>query len=241
MSSRKYLKKRRQKKQQQSLILILIMGGGVGLVVGAIISAAITSSRVNLKPRQITIPEYTQAAQYGIRGLGDPSAPVVITEYSDYSCSHCGNFATETKKLLEREYILTGVVALEYHTVGWVTERPAVLQATEAAYCAGEQGSFWQFHDLIFANQRSLFVNPAADVSRTMNTFAEMLELDMDAFKRCVAERPHRDLIDADRDAANELEVTGTPTFFINGVILRGNQPYENFRQAIEDALVIGN
>lgn len=242
MSSRKYLEERRQKQQKQNMVLMLVMGGGVALVLGAIIYAVITSSKVNLKPRQIVIPEYTQAAQYDLSGLGDPNAPVVIEEYSDFSCTHCGDFAMDTKKLLEEEYIQTGRATIVYHTVGWVLEIPPVLQATEAAYCAGEQDAFWQFHDLVFANQSSLFTNPSADVSRTMTTFADMLDLDLNAFSTCVAENRYRDRIVADQAQAADLGVSGTPTFFVNGVMLRGNQPYVNFQDVINQALAaVGN
>jgi protein-disulfide isomerase len=239
MSSRNFLEERRQKKKQQNLILILLMGGGVALVIGAIVFAVITSTRVNLKPRQIRVPEFTEAEQYGASSLGDPEAPVVIEEFSDFSCSHCGDFAMETKKLLEDEYISSGKATLVFRSVGWVTEIPPVLQATESAYCAGEQGAFWQFHDLVFANQASLFTNPQADVSRTMETFAEMLELDLIDFNTCLADNRFEDKIAADAEAASQLGVTGTPSFFINGVPLRGNQPFENFQEVIEQALLI--
>ena len=241
MSSRKYLEERRKKDQQQNLMLILLMGGGALLVVGAIVFSVITSTRVNLRQRQINVPEYTEAEQYGLSSLGDPDAPVVIEEFSDFSCSHCGDFALETKKIIEEEYIKTGQATLIVKTVGWVSDIPPVLQATEAAYCAGEQESFWQFHDLVFANQASLFTNPQADVSRTMETFAEILELDLEEFNGCLAEAGSRygEMIAADQAEASQLGVTGTPTFFINGVILRGNQPIENFRQTIDQALLI--
>jgi protein-disulfide isomerase len=241
MSSRKKISQRRQKKQQQNLILGLILGGGVLLVIGAIAYAAITSSRVNLTARQIQVPDYTQAQQYDISGLGDPAAPVVIDVYSDFSCSHCAEFAADTEKLLEEQYIKTGKASLVYHTVGWGLEIPSVYQATESAYCAGEQGAFWQFHDLIFANQGNLFTSAGADLSKTMDTFAGMLDLDVDAFHSCLAQDRYRDVFVEDQAKAVDLGVTGTPTFYINGVELLGNQPFENFQQTIDQALASTN
>jgi protein-disulfide isomerase len=241
MSSRKGRSSRHQKKKQQNLILGLLLGGGVLLVIGAIVYASISSTRVNLKPSQIQQPNYTQAQQYDTSSLGDPSAPVVIDLYSDFSCSHCAAFATGNEKLLEDNYIKNGQATLVYHTVGWGLDIPSVYQATESAYCAGEQDAFWQFHDLIFANQASLFTSANADLSKTMQTFAEMLNLDLDAFNSCLSADRYHDVFVTDQAQATDLGVTGTPTFFINGQMLVGNQPIENFQQAIEQALASNN
>lgn len=241
MSSRKHMNDRRQKKRQQNLILGLILGGGVLLVIGVIAYAAINSSRVNLNDRQIRVPEYTQADQYDIRSLGDPSAPVVIDVFSDFSCSHCADFSAGNEKLLEEQYIKTGEATLVYRTVGWGLQIPSVYQATESAFCAGEQDAFWQFHDLIFANQGNLFTSANADLSKTMETFAGMLDLDMDAFNSCLAADRFRDTFAADQSMVSDLGVTGTPTFFINGVMLRGNQPFGNLQETIDQALAASN
>ncbi|HDD54951.1 MAG TPA: DsbA family protein [Chloroflexi bacterium] len=237
MSSRKYLEERRQKHKRQNTLLSLMMAGGVALVFAAVIYAVVTSSRVNLTAKQIVQPALTELEQYDLSSLGDPQAPVVIEEFSDFGCAHCADFALETKKLIEEEYIKTGKAVLVFHTVGAPAQAPALQRAAESAHCAGEQGSFWQFHDLLFANQVSLFTNRTADVSRTMRSFAELLELKVDEFETCVEEGKYQDLVSSNQLAASQLGVTGTPTFFINGVMLRGNQPYENFRQAIEAAL----
>lgn len=241
MSSRKYLKERRQKQKRQNSYLMLIMVGGVVLVVGALILAVITSGKVNLSARQVIQPDLTELAQYDLSSLGDPQASVVIEEFSDFSCSHCADFALETKKLLDEEYIKSGQATLVFRIVGYLPDSPALQQAVEGAYCAGEQGSFWPFHDLVFANQVRLFTNRAANVSGTMRTFAEILALDLDQFEICLAEGKYQEQVYANQAEADLLGVSGTPTFFINGVMLRGNQPYEAFQGAIEDALAASN
>jgi protein-disulfide isomerase len=162
---------------------------------------------------------------------------VLIEEFSNFSCSHCADFALETGKLIEDEYIKTGQVALVFRAVGFLADSPAMQQAVESTYCAGEQGSFWQFHDLVFANQARLFTNRSANISRTMDTFAEMVALDIDQFNSCVAEGKYQNLVSENQAQATDLGVSGTPTFFINGVMLRGNQPFESFQQAIDQAL----
>lgn len=237
MNSRKYIQERREKRKKQNNQLLVIMAGGVVLVLGAIFYAILTSKNVNLTARQITQPVFTQIEQYDLSGLGDPQAPVLVEAYSSFSCSHCADFALETGKQIEEEYVSTGQVALVFKTVGYSPEAPALTQAIESAYCAAEQGSFWQFHDLVFANQDRLFTNRAANLTATMKTFAEMLALDLDQFESCVAKDKYQELVLDNQAAASQLGVSGTPTFFINGVKLVGNQPYENFQQAIDQAL----
>lgn len=238
MSSRKYIQERRQKQKRQNAFLMLMMGGGVVLVLAAVIYAVIASSRVNLSPRQIKEPEFTDLAQYDLSGLGDPEAPVLIEAYSDFSCSHCGDFALETAHLLEEAYVESGQASIVFKAVGFLEGAPALQQAVESAYCAGEQGAFWNFHDLIYANQVALFTNRGADVSRTMNSFAEILDLDLDEFGACVLEGKYQAVVAVNQTEATQRGVTGTPTFFVNGVKLVGNQPFENFQQAIENALI---
>ena len=237
MNSLKYIQERREKRKRQNNQLTFIMVGGVVVVLAAIFYAVFTSNNVNLTASQITQPVFTEVEQYDLSGLGDPQAPVLVEAYSNFSCSHCAEFALDTGKQIEQEYITTGQVSLVFKTVGYSPEAPALTRAIESAYCAAEQGSFWQFHDLIFANQVRLFTNRAANVTATMRTFAEMLALNLDQFESCIAEEKYQDLVYDNQADASLLGVSGTPTFFINGVKLVGNQPYENFQEAIEQAL----
>ncbi len=238
MSSRKFIEERRQKKQRQNNILVIIMALGAVLVIGAFVLAFVTTNRVNLSARQIITPEFTQVEQDGLNGLGNPDAPIVIEEFSDFGCTHCADFALETKKLIEEEYVKTGQVYFVFHSVGGLLNAPATFQAAEAAYCAGDQDALWQFHDLLFANQGKLFLNGIGDLSKTMTTFAEMLDLDTNQFDACLAEGKYQTLTANDQALATENGITGTPSFLINGVLLKGNQPFENFQTAIADALL---
>lgn len=237
MSSKQYLEERRKKDQKRkSLMLGLIIGGSL-LVVGAITLAIISSTRVKLSPRQIVQPEIDTSIQSNRNTLGDPAAPVVIEEFSDFGCTHCASFALETKKLLEEEYIKDGKVYLIFHSVGSLLGSTATTQAAEAAYCAADQDAFWPFHDLIFANQQRLFQNRGGNISPTLGTFAEVLELDLDQFDGCLSSGKYQSQISTDLELARATNVTGTPSFTINGIFLEGNQPIENFQEIIEAVL----
>lgn len=237
MSKRQFIEDRRKKNQRQKTLMLTLLIGGVVLVVAAIVVAVISSSRVNLSLDDIIQPEIDLRVRVDRNTLGDPNAPVVIEEYSDFGCSHCADFALGTKKIIEQEYIESGQVYLVFNSVGGMLGSPATLQAAEGAYCAADQNVFWPFHDLIFANQVTLFQNRNADISGTLVQFAEILELNPDQFDTCLTERKYQDLAAQDEIDARQNDISGTPTFIINGILLRGNQSFEYFQQVIEEEL----
>ncbi len=237
MSKRQFIEDRRKKNQRQKTLMLTLMIGGVVVVIGAISLAFISSSRVNFSLNDIIQPEIDLRVRVDRNTLGDPNAPVVIEEYSDFGCSHCADFALGTKMIIEQEYIESGQVYLVFHSVGGLLGSPATLQAAEGAYCAADQNAFWPFHDLIFANQVTLLQNRNADISGTLVQFAELLELNPDQFDTCLAERKYQNLAAQDEVDATQKGITGTPTFIVNGVLLRGNQSFEYFQQVIEEEL----
>ena len=104
------------------------------------------------------------------------------------------------------------------------------LSAALAAGCADDQGAFWPFHDRLYADPTNLtrdaFVQYATD-----------LNLNLDTFTQCYDDQQHRDDVLQDYNDGQALGVGGTPTFFVNGKIFVGAQPYENFAQLIDAEL----
>ena len=102
--------------------------------------------------------------------------------------------------------------------------------ASKASLAAAEQGKFWEYHDLLFKNNRSL--TPA-----TFERLAKELNLNMSKFKKSMANSKLDSIIDADTAEGKKHGVTGTPTFFVNGIKLRGAQPFASFQKAIDSEL----
>lgn len=103
-------------------------------------------------------------------------------------------------------------------------------EAARAARCAGDQGKYWEYHDVLFAH-------PNALEPEQLHRYAAELGLDVARFEVCLDERIHTAAVDNDLALGRQLGVTGTPAFFINGRFLSGAQPYEVFVEAIGDAL----
>lgn len=164
------------------------------------------------------------------RTLGDLSAPITIVEYSDFQCPYCKIAADTILASLKKDYIKTGRARFHYQPVAILG--PESLRAAEAALCAEDQGRFWPYHDRLFATQagenRGLF----NDV--TLKRLAADLGLDQARFDSCFDRGQRRQDVMAINREANTRGVTGTPTFFINGVKVVGAVPYVQFRQIIE-------
>ncbi|MEO8680050.1 MAG: thioredoxin domain-containing protein [Vicinamibacterales bacterium] len=104
------------------------------------------------------------------------------------------------------------------------------FKAAEAAHCAGEQGKYWEMHDRMFADQRLLEV-PA------LKATAASLGLSAAAFNQCLDSSKFADIIREDMTLGEKLGVNSTPMIYINGRPVVGAQPYEVFKQAIDEEL----
>ncbi len=161
---------------------------------------------------------------------GSEKAPVTIIEFSDFQCSFCWKFWTETLPRLEEVYIKTGKVRFVYRHLAILG--PPSVAAAQAADCAGEQGKFWEYHDALFAS-KGLF----SFADRRLKQYARDLGLDGSAFDQCLNSGKYTKKVEGETGIGRLLGANGTPTFFINGVKLVGAHPFETFRIIIDEQL----
>src|SRR5690606_24835029 len=177
----------------------------------------------------------TEREQVAGRIIGDPSAPVRIVEYADFQCSHCAAFAEATEPRLMDQYVQEGIAAFEFRH--FPVLGPGSVRAAEAAECAGAQDRFWDYHDILFLRQ-----HPSNDFAdERLRDYARELvehfpEFDVDTFDACLASDETATAVQQMHAEGQSLGVQATPTFFINGESIRGDQPLEVFQQAIEQA-----
>ena len=160
--------------------------------------------------------------------MGPEDAPVTIVEFSDFQCAYCGRFREQTFDTLIDAY--GDQVRFVYRDFPLSSMHPQSQKAAEAAQCAHDQEMFWPMHDLLLSNQSSL-----NDDSYTQ--FAQELQLDVEAFDQCLESGKYEDEVLADLEDGLEYGVTGTPAFFVNGRLLMGALPFEQFSAAIEAEL----
>jgi protein-disulfide isomerase len=164
--------------------------------------------------------------------LGKADAPVTIIEFSDFQCPFCGKFFSETFPDLKKNYIDTGKAKLVYKDFP-LSFHPEAEKAAEAASCVREQKQdvgFWKMHDKMFANQETLSV-------ANEKAWARQLGVDGAKFDKCLDDGKYKSAVQEDEAYGQQLGVSGTPTFFINGRELVGAQPYSAFQKIIDEEL----
>lgn len=159
----------------------------------------------------------------GFPSVGPEDAPIVLVEFSDFGCSFCAKWHNESYEDLMAAY--PGQIRFVYRDVPF-----RAFPASEAAQCARQQDAFWAYHDKLFGYEYGLS-------KEAYLQYASELNLDMDEFVTCLNEHRYEAKIQRDLDAARELGISSTPTFFINGIKLVGAQPIEVFKQLIDQEL----
>lgn len=174
----------------------------------------------------------------GAPAKGDPNAPVTIVEYSDYQCPFCERHFQETLPQLLKNYIESGKVQYVFKDFPLTSIHPQAPKAAEAARCAREIAGddvYWQMHDRLFEGQGEWSGNP--NHVTVFKGYAGELELDQMAFDQCLDSGRHAGAVNADLQEGAGFGVTGTPAFFVNGLLVSGAQPYDVFVQVIEGLL----
>jgi protein-disulfide isomerase len=225
---------RRRQKQKQQLATLLIVGGGVLLVVAIIVIIALGSNKTLEKTSTpIAITPFSRPMANG-SAMGDPNALVQFVEYSDFQCPGCLYFYQQIEPILVSEYISTGKVYFTYRSMGkWIGSES--VAAAEAAYCAGDQNKFWEYHDILFTNWTG--ENVGDFTNKRLKAFAESVGLDMNAFSTCLNNHKYNQKVTQDHDDGIKAGVTYTPSLFINGQKYTGSFDYTGIKAAIDAAL----
>jgi len=170
---------------------------------------------------------------------GNLNAPITIVEFSDFQCPFCARFHSTTLPQLEANYIDSGKVKFVYRDFPIQNIHPNAVPAALASECADEQGMFWEYHDMVFENQKKwqgLSRNAMID---TFEQYALELGLNTSDFNTCFESGKYGDEVKKDLQDGVSYGITGTPGFFIGNdelgyVKIIGAQPYPVFEGLIE-------
>jgi protein-disulfide isomerase len=216
--------RRERAKRTQKLISIGTVVAGL-ILIGVVALLIITGqSNATSVIDDIIMPEKHDRLMVSENSMGDPNAPVKVNEFSNYECSHCKTFAEGLEGYIASTYIETGKVYLTFVPFTW-TETAA--KAAEAAYCAMDQGQYWEYHDVLFANQTNTSL--PGFTNAVLFAIAEKLELDSSTFEKCLTSGKYTNQVTKDSLIAQEQGATGTPTFDVNGELV--------FTDGLEDAI----
>lgn len=174
--------------------------------------------------------------------IGNPDAPIIIIEFSDFQCPFCARFHIQTLPLILEEYIDQGKVKLVFRDFPIQSIHPNALPAAVAAECANEQGKFREMHDMLFDNQNQWNKLETNDVLSLFSNYASNIQLDQEIFDSCLTSGKYIEEIRKDLDDGRDYGVSGTPGFFVGNekigfVELKGAQPFESFKKIIDSQL----
>lgn len=170
------------------------------------------------------VPPFSRMGAEG-PSKGPANAAVTLVEYSDFQCPYCKQAAATVKSLMQ---IYGSKVRFIFKHMP-LSIHPDAFQAARASACADEQGKFWEYHDLLFGS---------SDLSDSaLKKYGAQLGLNMNDFNICLAAEKSAAIVRRDMHEAVRADVQGTPTFLINGRIVRGVKNVEELKGLVDQAL----
>ncbi len=157
--------------------------------------------------------------------LGPEAAPVQIVEFADYECPYCQEVNSDLARIRGQFGDRVSIVFKDFP----LPMHPLAPRAAEAAHCAGEQGKFWEFHDLLFENKKL----QTSELKKDAGT----LKLDTAKFEQCLDSGQETAVVKKDADEGKRLGLQGTPSFFINGHFMSGAIGFMKLRDTVLEEL----
>jgi protein-disulfide isomerase len=210
----------------------------LALIVGAIVIAAgiavylsRDASSTETQPSGAVATSAPIASTGGGRIRGAADAKVTIVEYGDFQCPTCAQYHPIMTELLRR---YDGQLKLEFHHFPLIQIHPNAMGAAVAAEAAGDQGKFWEMHDLLFEHQTQWSSNPNAQT--LFLQYALQLGLDSNRFQQSTKDPATQDRVLADVTKGSAI-VQGTPTFIVNGELITNLPNLQQFSELVERRL----
>jgi protein-disulfide isomerase len=213
-------------------VVLLVLAFGAGLATGYFTwgNPSVQAAAPGNAAAALSTPAPIQRVSVTTDGnpsFGPADAPVTIVEFSDFECPYCRKWFTDTWPQLQQAY--GSKIRLVYRDFPLTNIHPDAEPAAEAASCAGEQNQYWQFHDQL--------LNGTSLGDAVYLSYATTLKLDLTKFKDCLSSHRYQTDIQNDSQYGASLGITGTPTFFVNGIPMVGAQPFSAFKSIIDQEL----
>jgi protein-disulfide isomerase len=185
----------------------------------------------------VTVPADLMPGQAAGYVKGSPDAKIEITEFGDFECPGCGEFAMVTEPDIIERLVNTGIARFRYVDFPLIQLHPHALSAHVAAACADEQSKFWEMHDRIFAGQLQWSTGYTSDPKKVFERYAKESGLQIESWGQCYEERRPLPRIMANKAEGERLNVSGTPTILVGNVMLRDNSSYDRIKFVLDSLL----
>ncbi|MFH1829859.1 MAG: thioredoxin domain-containing protein [Pseudomonadota bacterium] len=158
-----------------------------------------------------------------VPAIGEDDAEVILVEFADYQCSFCKRVRPTIWRLVDEYKGKLRYVFLDFP----LSFHREAKKAHEAARCAGDQGKYYEYNRKLFENQSKLEPDD-------LKKYAKQLNFDTNKFNQCLDSGAHTATVEKMIEKGAKAGVSGTPVFFINGIMLTGARPYESFKELID-------
>ena len=172
------------------------------------------------------------APAIGERTFGLPGAPVTVVEYASATCPHWAQFHIHVLPRILRTYVDAGKVRWIFINMPLVSIHPNAVPAAELAMCAAREGKFWPAHDILYRRQDvwAPLKNPAA----FLLSVADSLKIPRARITPCLEKGETRALVRSDSEGSVKAGASSTPTFYIEGALMKGAYPPEIWRPILD-------
>ena len=226
MSKREELREKRRKSQTRNrTIIIVAVVAAVVIISGLLIVPQIIANSAPITPITVITP-ITRPDANGL-SYGSATAPIKVVEYGDFQCPACKQYEDTLSSTMVNNYAATGKVYFTFVPFSFIGADS--VSAAEAALCANDQGKFWAFHDMLYANQTT--ENSGAFSDRRLSAIAQSLGLNMSQFNTCYTSHKYQQQVQDDNNQAQTKGVTQTPSFFVNDKLVYADTLFKTIDQ----------
>jgi len=220
------------KKSQSTFIGLIAV---VALIGGAVLYQVTRPGT----PESISVDPTAPPAEAKGIVYGNPDAPITITEFADFECGGCGQYALLHTPDIKKRIVDAGLANFKFVDFP-LNIHPNAMAAHLAAACANDQGKFWEMHDRIFETQFDWNSQATANPKKVLAGLAQELSLDMNAWNSCFDNRTHLGTIEANRNTGIKLGVNSTPSIQVGGRIFPGGITADQVKQIVDSLAATG-
>ena len=205
----------------------------IPIIIGIVAGSSIGIYEINSNESKTL--SFEKLIKNGSPILGNSDAPITIVEWGDYQCTYCYKFHQNTLEIINEEFIKTGkvkVIFIDFPLNGFDSKL-----ASEASYCAQDQGKYWEYHDELYKNwagERTGWIT-----RESLSKFAESINLSSTQFNKCLDDRKYKEKVNSMYEFGNQIGIDATPSFLVFNdekiIKIRGNQPLEVFLKTFDE------
>jgi protein-disulfide isomerase len=211
MNNKAIKRSRRQRDAMYQWLIPAIVFLVAVLVIGAIILYNSQASAIKINtPTTVNHPNAKD------NGAGNPDAVVKVFAFEDFQCPYCAQYSNQLEPQIMDQYVATGKVYYQFIPYSFIGAES--YAAAQAAYCAMDQGKFWEYHDYLYANQNG--ENKGDFNNQNLQAIAKAMNLDTNTFSTCLSSNKYSQKVNDDKNFAYQSGARGSPYFLVNGTLV---------------------